>query len=333
MAKIFVLVPDPQFFLQHGLLDSSCTWVLNSETQSLAFILADKGYDVWLGNTRGNRYSRASTRWTPDQPEFWAWTWDELAKFDVPTSIDYVLSVTKNSKLSWIGHSRGTQMMFAALSINPTIADKLDIFIALAPVAFLKNLRSELLQILATFDTGDLLDWIGIHEFLPAGTTLDEILPELCSFYPQACDDIGHILFGCCDPANTNETRLPVLWNHMPSGTSSQEIAHYAQAVNLGGPQMYDFGRAGNQLHYGQPTPPRYNLLEIPASLPIALFTGNNDILADSKDVLQLTKLIRPSIVHVNNQPAYTHMDFVWGILANTQIYPDILSLLKKYAK
>lgn len=35
--------------LQHGMLDTSATWVINSRTQSLAYILVDQGFDVWLG--------------------------------------------------------------------------------------------------------------------------------------------------------------------------------------------------------------------------------------------------------------------------------------------
>jgi len=42
----------PAVLLQHGLIDSSATWVMNMPDQSLGFVLADLGYDVWLGENK-----------------------------------------------------------------------------------------------------------------------------------------------------------------------------------------------------------------------------------------------------------------------------------------
>ncbi|KAF2885927.1 hypothetical protein ILUMI_20246 [Ignelater luminosus] len=57
-----------------GGFESSADWV-NTGENSLGFILADRGYDVWLANYRGSRFSRRHIKLNPDvdKKEFWDW--------------------------------------------------------------------------------------------------------------------------------------------------------------------------------------------------------------------------------------------------------------------
>lgn len=135
-------------FLMHGLLDSADCWVLMGPNSSLAYLLADLGYDVWMGNARGNRYSRSHTRWNPDgdrrnRREFWNFSWNEIGLIDVPAMIDYVLANNTNFKqVHYIGHSQGTTAFFVMAAERPEYNAKILMMNALAPVSFMTNCKS-----------------------------------------------------------------------------------------------------------------------------------------------------------------------------------------------
>ena len=65
---------------------------------------------------------------------------------DVPAFIDFILEKTNQSKLTYIGHSEGTTQMFIGLSLKADYyREKLNLFVALAPVANLSHTTSPLL--------------------------------------------------------------------------------------------------------------------------------------------------------------------------------------------
>ena len=75
----------------------------------MAFFFADQGFDVWLNNSRGSRYSRFHKYLDPDSdPEYWDFSFYELGKYDLPAVIDYITTFTDVPNLTYIGHSQGT---------------------------------------------------------------------------------------------------------------------------------------------------------------------------------------------------------------------------------
>jgi predicted alpha/beta hydrolase len=57
-----------------------------------AFVAARAGYDVWLGNSRGNTYSRKHVKYSPDKNEkkFWAFDWEQMGQYDIPAVLDHM---------------------------------------------------------------------------------------------------------------------------------------------------------------------------------------------------------------------------------------------------
>ncbi|PSN34873.1 Lipase 3 [Blattella germanica] len=107
----------PPVLVQHGLMSSSADWVIMGPGIAIGYLLADAGYDVWLGNARGNLYARNHVSLNPDDKEFWQFSWHEMGVYDVPAMIDYILKETEEEKLHYIGYSMGTTMFYWFLEL------------------------------------------------------------------------------------------------------------------------------------------------------------------------------------------------------------------------
>ena len=99
----------PPILLMHGIDADMMQWVYNAPEIAPAFILARGGYDVWMGNNRGNRWSNQHVKLDNSSKEYWDGVeWENMGTKDVPSLIDYILNLTNETSISYIGHSEGT---------------------------------------------------------------------------------------------------------------------------------------------------------------------------------------------------------------------------------
>ena len=96
-------------FFQHGLLATGHSFVCNHPEHTVTFLLANAGYDVWIGNNRGCYFGRNHTTLDPNKDNgFWDFSWEEMGRYDVRNQIKYVKQQTGAPKVGYVGHSEGT---------------------------------------------------------------------------------------------------------------------------------------------------------------------------------------------------------------------------------
>ncbi|XP_075260479.1 lipase member J-like [Convolutriloba macropyga] len=318
----------PVVLLQHGLLDASSTWVINQADNSLGFMLADAGFDVWMSNSRGNTYSHSNVNIKDNRRKFWEFSWDEMAKYDLPATIDYITGVTNASQIYYVGHSQGSLIAFTGFSSNTTLASKIKQIFALAPISHAGHVKGPI-RLAVPFHgvIYDFLNLIGYEEVLPSTSITRAVGRTVCSIAPLFCELVTFTFAGI-DFYAYNRTRSDVFYSHFPAGTSLQDVNHWAQMIHSGDTQMYDYGWHDNKKHYGQHTAPIYNISTL--DIPVSLFSGGRDWLADPKDVEKLRADINHTIVYDNTLDRFDHLDFVWGTTAKDRVYKEIILQIRK---
>lgn len=320
---------SPPVLLQHGFLGSSADWVLAGPNKSLAYILADYGYDVWLGNFRGNTYSRAHKTLPTSDSRFWNFSWHEIGIYDLPAMISYITSI-KQSNLSYVGHSMGTTSFYVMSSMRPDIASSVKIMFSLAPVAYMSHLKSPV-RLLAPFahDYELIAHYLGEDEFLPQNILIKFLAKYGCDIYTTEHRICANILFAICgyDKSQLNDTLVPLILGHSPAGSSTKSIVHYAQEILSGKFRQFDYGSEENFKIYSNVEPPSYNISAI--SVPIVLYYANNDWLSSVTDTRHLSKDLR-TLVDLYEIPysKFNHLDFLWAVQAPELVYKRLLRTL-----
>ncbi|RCK64147.1 putative lipase C16A3.12c [Candida viswanathii] len=335
-------------YFHHGLMTNSELFVLGStKLKTLPYLLVDLGYEVWLGNNRGNKYSRKHLKLAASDPKFWDFSLDEFAYYDIPDSLTYIKNyyetVVTNQidpQIVYIGFSQGCSQLFASLSLYPHLNSQLRMFIGLSPAIIPQNLKHPIFKLIVNHTADDnsfLFSLFGRRAILPSVAFWSTVLGP--SLYEKVVDVSLQLLFGW-KGENISQMQKEIGYPHMFSNSSVKSLLHWFQIIKARRFQMFDetctygitklaaFNKnlksRGNRV---APFPIADHL-----NVPMLIFYGDNDILVDVDKTKNL-------IVDNNHKmkdklefvlcPGYEHMDTLWGENVYHDVFKTIIERLE----
>ncbi|XP_073958285.1 lipase 3-like [Choristoneura fumiferana] len=303
----------PVVFVMHGLMGSSANFIHVGSDYAIAYNLADAEFDVWLGNARGNTYSRAHVSLNPDDSQekhdFFDFSWEEIGLIDLPTMIDYALAKTGESKLHYIGHSQGGTSFLVLNSMKPEYNEKFWSAHLLAGVGYMSNfpntaLRTTALMTNSLYSLGTSLGLVEIRTLddLPVSLTrqgytyIDNCFGDVK--YKAYCEMLGleHIV------GHSNSIS-------MIGGASLKQFAHYGQNIRDRIFRRWDYGLLTNRQVYGSITPPSYNLGLV--TVDVTMHYSVSDGLLDERDVLAMAADMPNTNARKVERETFSHLDFI----------------------
>ncbi|XP_034832264.1 lipase 1-like [Maniola hyperantus] len=320
--------------LMHGVFGTSDIWMLRGNI-SLPIALANSGYDVWVGNSRGNRYSRRHLYLDPDHdPAFWSFSFHEMGVYDLSAIIDTVIQKTGVKRINTIGHSLGTTLFFVLGSIRPEYNARINVFTALAPICYLNHIQP-LSSTIAKFVPvlGKILNKLNMYEVFDEPTR--SIVGQFCTLpnvgYKICVEEVLFTFIGS-DPEEISPEFAKIVLPHFPSSSSLKNVIHLAQLHNRKVFAQYDYGFLRNRNVYNSSVPPEYNLKKV--TMPVALTVGRNDKLSVVEDVQTLRRKL-PNVVSYEESPRqeFNHLDDIWGAHMDIYLYPYIFKILEQYSE
>ncbi|XP_068140647.1 lipase 3 [Drosophila tropicalis] len=323
----------PVVFLQHGILCASDDWIINGPETSLAYMFADAGYDVWLGNARGNTYSRQHKSLHPDTSDFWKFSWHEIGVYDLAAMLDYSLSESNQTSLHFVAHSQGTTTFFVLMSSLPWYNEKVRSVHLLAPIAFMRY-HSFILSKLGGIFLGSpsFLSWVlGSMELLPITKVQKLMCEHVCSegsMFKFLCKGLLDFIGGW-GTRHLNQLFLTDVCETHPAGASTSQIIHYLQLYTSGDFRQYDHGKEQNEIIYQQSTPPSYNVQNIHSC--VHMYYSDNDYMSAVEDVEYLASQLPCADLYRIPFDDWNHYDFLWSNNVKEVINNRIIDQIHRY--
>eukprot|EP01017_Pseudomicrothorax_dubius_P021576 TRINITY_DN2322_c0_g1_i1.p1 TRINITY_DN2322_c0_g1~~TRINITY_DN2322_c0_g1_i1.p1 ORF type:complete len:439 (-),score=71.32 TRINITY_DN2322_c0_g1_i1:160-1476(-) len=251
----------PIVVLLHDFADSAASFVLDE--RSPAYVFANLGFDVWLPNMRGNIYSKNHTMLRTDKRNFWTFTFQHSASYDLPVIFELVRRLNIARKVNVVALGEGALLLLAGLSDDPEsqISDSIQHIFLLAPII---NLGASEASFFKEFGNPQ------VRRLLTVSKTWDILTPEwarlpsislTCSLHPNLCSSPWRLLNSKDPLINVVPSRLALYEKVYPAGSSLLNVMHWLQLQETKNLTKFDFGGSTNELIYaGLERPPIINL-------------------------------------------------------------------------
>ncbi|EEY15546.1 sterol esterase TGL1 [Verticillium alfalfae VaMs.102] len=278
-------------------------------TAPFPFVLRRAGAKMfWLGNTRGNKYSKKSVKHSPTSLEFGNFSIEEFAFHDIPDSIS----------------ARG--QAFATLAIHPKLNGQVKrVLSRWRPPCRLPACRTVSWTHWSRRPPQVLFLLFGRRSILSSATMWQSIL------YPPIfvkLIDYGLTFLFNWRTKNITVSQKLAAYPHLYSFTSTKSVVHWFQIIRNKSFQMYD---DDVQQHMSLNTSSKYTkVAKYPTrniKTPIVLVYGGSDSLVDIKVML---RELPPQTV-ATEIPHYEHLDFLWGRDVDHQVFPHVFDALDNF--
>uniref|UniRef100_A0A336M082 Lipase n=1 Tax=Culicoides sonorensis TaxID=179676 RepID=A0A336M082_CULSO len=313
--------------LVHALSASGGQWVVNGN-KSLAFMLSNSGYDVWILHVRGTSYSLKHKYLSSNNPRFWDFSWHEIGVYDVSCTIDHILRVTGSDKIHYVGHSQGPTVLFALLSMKPEYNDKLATAFLLQPAALVHSaypMFKDVIQNIVQISIERNFKKVQLQN-----TVSTFLAKNLCSEKPFSvlCTDLGLIFLGGDTGQIVDKHKaIHLLLRYVYDNVSIKQLIHYGQVHGSRRFQMYDYGPLINRnIYNGSSVPPEYDLTAV--RIPSFIMYGTKDTLTTETDIKQIMKKL-PNVQEVIRLP-WNHGDIILG-KDSDKLHSRIIKSMLKY--
>ena len=238
-----------------------------------------------------------------------------MAEYDLPDFVNKALEISEKNKLLLVGHSQGTTQTFAALAENENLQNKIEKFVALAPVLFMERdpETPNFWTILGGMNVLTILKKLNVFSLpvvnIAENPLISSFLDLVCVKTSFMCKFLFYLMF-TKNPNLIDYSRMDKFLARAPSGCSVKSFEHYSQLMFDEKIQFHKFDYGQKNLEkYGQRTAPVYDLSKI--KIPVKAFYGGNDQLCSLKDISFILEHI--SDIKTYYLDEWGHVGYLWG--------------------